>query len=98
MQPIELIDLVINRVGEYQDMGYKKLVEHLKRKNPKLSRGSGSISFTVLEAPLQALNMIYPHEGLGEDDVDDDTDEEIVEEISTNNLGASKWIAFNQCW
>ena len=36
---------------------------------PKLSRGSGSISFTVLEAPLQALNMIYPHEGLGEDDV-----------------------------
>ena len=71
VQPIELIDLVINRVGEYQDMGYKKLVEHLKRKNPKLSRGSGSISFTVLEAPLQALNMIYPHEGLGEDVVDD---------------------------
>ena len=72
VQPIELIDLVINRVGEYQDMGYKKLVEHLKRKNPKLSRGSGSISFTVLEAPLQALNMIYPHEGLEEDVVDDD--------------------------
>jgi len=72
IQPIELIDLVINQIGDYQDMGYKKLVDHLKRTNPKLTRGSGSISFTVLEAPLQALNMIYPHEGLAEDDVDSD--------------------------
>jgi len=72
MEPLELIDLVINHVGDYQDMGYKKLVEHLKRQNPKLSRGSGSISFTVLEAPLQALNMIYPHKGLEADEVDSD--------------------------
>ena len=33
---------------------------------------SGSISFTVLEAPLQALNMIYPHKGLEADEVDSD--------------------------
>ena len=53
MDPLELIDLVINHVGDYQDMGYKKLIEHLKRQNPKLSRGSGSVSFTVLEAPYK---------------------------------------------
>jgi hypothetical protein len=90
IQPIELIDLVINHVGEYQDMGYKKLVEYLKRKNPKLSRGSGSISFTVLEAPLQALNMIYPHEELEEEDIDDD-----IFPVIYGSKGLSRVMKFN---
>ncbi len=65
VQPIELIDLVINNIGEYQNMGYRKLVEYLKKTNPRFNKSSSSISFTILEAPLQALNMIYPHKGFG---------------------------------
>jgi len=90
IQPIELIDLVINHVGEYQDMGYKKLVDHLKKTNPKLSRGSGSISFTVLEAPLQALNMIYPHEDLENDNPDAD-----VFPVTYGSKGLSRVMKYN---
>ena len=73
IKPIELIDLVINNIGEYQNMGYKKLVDYLKTKPPpNISTASKSISFTILEAPLQALNMIYPHKGLDEDEIDSD--------------------------
>ena len=73
IKPIELIDLVINNIGEYQNMGYEKLVDYLKTKPPpNISTASKSISFTILEAPLQALNMIYPHKGLDEDKIDSD--------------------------
>ena len=73
IKPIELIDLVINNIGEYQNMGYEKLVDYLKTKPPpNISTASKSISFTILEAPLQALNMIYPHKGLDEDEIDSD--------------------------
>ena len=73
VQPIELIDLVINNIGEYQNMGYEKIVSYLKNKpRPNISTSSKSISFTILEAPLQALNMIYPHKGLDEDEIDSD--------------------------
>jgi hypothetical protein len=71
VKPVELIDLVINNAGDYQNMGYVKLVEHLKRTNTRLQKSTGSISFTILEAPLQALNMIYPHKGLEEEEVED---------------------------
>ena len=72
IQPIELIDLVINNIGEYQNMGYRKLVEYLKKTNPSFNKSSSSISFTILEAPLQALNMIYPHKGLEDSDKNDE--------------------------
>ena len=73
IKPIELIDLVINNIGEYQNMGYEKLVDYLKNKPPpNISTASKSISFTILEAPLQALNMIYPHKGLDKDEIDSD--------------------------
>ena len=72
VQPIELIDLVINNIGEYQNMGYRKLVEYLKKTNPRFNKSSSSISFTILEAPLQALNMIYPHKDLEDSDKNDE--------------------------
>jgi len=72
IKPIELIDLTINNIGEYQNMGYKKLVVYLKNKFPRFNKSSSSISFTILEAPLQALNMIYQHKGLEKEVVDSD--------------------------
>ena len=50
IKPIELIDLVINNIGEYQNMGYEKLVDYLKTKPPpNISTASKSISFTILD-------------------------------------------------
>lgn len=90
VQPIELIDLVINNVGEYQNMGYGKLVEYLKT-NPRFNKSSSSISFTVLEAPLQALNMIYPHKGL----TDDNQDKEDIIPFTYGSKGLARVMKFN---
>jgi len=76
IKPIELIDLTINNIGEYQNMGYNKLVKSLE-KHPRFKKTAKSISFTILEAPLQALNMIYPHKGLLADEPDKDVLKEI---------------------
>jgi len=72
VKPVELIDLTITNIGEYQNIGYRKLVDYLKKKNPRFNKSSSSISFTILEAPLQALNMIYPHKELDDEQNEDD--------------------------
>ena len=91
IQPIELIDLVINNIGEYQNMGYRKLVEYLKKSNPRFNKSSSSISFTILEAPLQALNMIYPHKGL---ENGDENEEDIIP-YTYGSKGLARVMKFN---
>jgi hypothetical protein len=93
IQPIELIDLVINNIGEYQNMGYEKLVEYLKNTNTRFNKFSSSISFTVLEAPLQALNMIYPHKEL-KDVESTATDEDIIP-YTYGSKGLARVMLFN---
>jgi hypothetical protein len=90
IKPIELIDLVINNIGEYQNMGYKKLVKSLE-KNPRFRKSSKSMSFTILEAPLQALNMIYPHKCL----LDEEPDPDLLKEIY-GSQGLATVMEFNE--
>ena len=66
ISPIQLIDLTLTNIGDYQSMAYNKLLDYLKnnkgkRNKPVISSESGGISFTALEAPLQILNMVYPY-------------------------------------
>ena len=90
IKPIELIDLTINNIGEYQNMGYGKLVKSLE-KNPRFNKSAKSISFTILEAPLQALNMVYPHKGLLEDEPGSDVLKEIY-----GSQGLKRVMEFNK--
>ena len=67
-----LIDLTMCNIGSYQNMGYEKLVIFLKKQHPILNKPTAGMPYTILEAPLQALNMIYPHEHLEKDDINED--------------------------
>ena len=67
-----LVDLLLNNIGQYQNIGYNKLIAFLKMKYKVLNKPSAGIPYTVLEAPLQALNMIYPDDKLENENIDED--------------------------
>ena len=71
VKPIELLDLLITNIGDYQQQAYDYILESLKKKNPRFESGSGGMSYTVLEAPLQILNIAYPDSEMG-DSIDED--------------------------
>ena len=72
VNPIELLDLSIVNTGDYQKRGYAFILESLKTKYPILNDPNKGLPYTVLESPLQALNMIYPHTEMDDEDRDDD--------------------------
>jgi len=72
INPIELLDLSIVGVGDYQEKAYNFILESLSKKYTTLKDPTKGLSYTVLESPLQALNMIYPHDEMELEDRDDD--------------------------
>ena len=65
------MDLVLTNIGEYQQRGYDFIVNSLKKKYPALNNPSKGLSYTMLESPLQCLNMVYPHTDLDTLEFDD---------------------------
>jgi len=72
VEPIQLLDLTITDIGTYQGMAYDIIVDFLKERHESLSDPRKGLPYPVLDAPLQALNMIYPHAGLNEDEGSND--------------------------
>ena len=70
IQPIHLLDLTIIPIGTYQEMGYTFILNQLQEKYPILKDPNKGLPYTVLDSPLQALNMIYPHKDLQKEEVD----------------------------
>lgn len=66
IQEIEYLDLCIVPVGSYQKKIYKKIVTEMKSKQKKnkkempTSENMEKFGYTVLQKPLEALNMVYP--------------------------------------
>ena len=75
INPLEILDLTIVDIGEYQKRGYDLIIQSLK-KNKKykiLNNPNKGIPYTVLDAPLQALNMVYPDIELENENREEDT-------------------------
>jgi len=62
IDPLALLDLVLVPVGEYQGRGYEAILSAIK--SAELDGVRRGLSYTVLDPPLQALNMIFPHKNL----------------------------------
>ena len=73
-EPIKYIKTYNTNLGEYQAKGYERIIEEMKEKSYEQYTTSGqvrrmptfenmeSFGYTVLQNPLQALNMVYPSE------------------------------------
>jgi superfamily II DNA or RNA helicase len=63
--PIQYLDLFINNIGgTLQEKAYNILIKKLKKENPVLEKKNKGIQYTVIDGPLQLLNMVYPNQKL----------------------------------
>ena len=73
---IKYIDVYTNPIGDVQEMGYQYIIDFLKQKNMSFTTKKGelrempdfeeleSFGYTLLQTPLQALNIVYPLDSL----------------------------------
>jgi len=66
IQPLEHLDVFVNTCGSYQEKGYNYILSEIKTNIEKTKGGMvgfenmDSFGYTILQKPLQALNIIYP--------------------------------------
>lgn len=70
VQPLEHLDVYVNVCGTFQEKGYNYILSSIKEKAGKTKAGlpsfenMDSFGYTVLQKPLQALNIVYPNKML----------------------------------
>lgn len=70
VQPLELIDVYLNKIGSYQQKGYEYIIGLLKNKRTDDDDELPSFEnmetkgYTMLQKSIQSLNMIYPDDRL----------------------------------
>jgi len=66
VQPLEHLDVYVNQCGTYQEKGYNYILSEIKTNIEKTKGGMtgfenmDSFGYTILQKPLQALNIVYP--------------------------------------
>jgi hypothetical protein len=75
---LKRIDVYLTQIGEYQNLGYKYIIDQLKEKQITITTKKGivrnmpafedmeSFGYTLLQTPLEALNIVYPVDNLEE--------------------------------
>ena len=72
VQPLEHVDVYVNVAGSYQQKVYDYIIDQIKEKSGKTKQGLPSFEnmdafgYTMLQKPLQALNMVYPNKSFDE--------------------------------
>jgi len=68
LQNIAFLSLYLNEIGEYQNKGYAYVLSKLKQKQEFKKTTAfdqlEAFGYTMLQKPLEALNMIYPEDKL----------------------------------
>ena len=75
--PVKKLSLFLTAIGKYQEMGYKYIIDRLRSREEgyKMTRKGTqrkvaafselrSFGYTDLQIPIEALNIIYPYDGL----------------------------------
>lgn len=66
-EPIRHLDLIYINIGEMQQKIYDGIIDNLKSKNASLNDPTKGIQYTILDGPLQSLNMTYPTSNIKKD-------------------------------
>ena len=67
-----IIPMFLSSIGETQLYGYKCIINYLKREQQQLTNDAlkfenmETFGYTILQKPIEALNMVYPVDGLKE--------------------------------
>jgi hypothetical protein len=69
-QPIIHLDLVITSLKEDQDKYYNFIIEKTREVHPELNNPNKGIQYTIIDAPQQALNIVYPNKDIDTGSID----------------------------
>ena len=64
---IKKLHIYLTQIGEYQAYGYKYIIDNLRGKKSKQKlgfKGVKAFGYSDLQLPIEALNIVYPYEGL----------------------------------
>ena len=64
IQGIEFISLYLTKIGDYQQKGYEYIKDSIKTKQGLNFENLDAFGYTILQKPIEALNMIYPDKRL----------------------------------
>jgi hypothetical protein len=73
IQPLEHLDVYLTNCGSFQQLGYNYIINNIKETASKKPDGLPNFNnldtfgYTILQKPLQALNMLYPTKVLREE-------------------------------
>ena len=87
---IEMLSLFMVKIGEIQNLGYNKIIESTKNdienndQNTQNFQDMGKLGYTILQRPLEALNIIYPSKDLLENKNIKKSD--LVGSVGLNNI------------
>jgi hypothetical protein len=100
--PLKYINVYTNKIGEYQSNGYKFIIDYMKQRSYDTYNKYGEIremptfenmesfGYTLLQTPLEALNIVYPNTDMDKmNDITDVNAEQIISDIVGKN-GLSK--------
>ena len=68
-EPLQYIDVYTNIIGEYQKIGYLYILNSVLNKDKGLEENImpdniEKFGYSILQPPLEALNIVYPTENL----------------------------------
>jgi hypothetical protein len=100
--PLKYINVYTNKIGDYQSRGYKFIIDYMKQRSYDTYNKYGEIrempsfenmesfGYTLLQTPLEALNIVYPNTDMDKmKDIADVNAEQIISNIVGKN-GLSK--------
>ena len=82
------IPIFINKIGDYQEKGYRVVIEDLKNKASDQFEDMDTFKYTLLMAPIEALNIVYPY-----DEADDPSD---IAQTITGKSGLSRVMSYKE--
>jgi hypothetical protein len=97
---LNITNVYLKNIGEYQNYGYKYIINYLKNKNNVITTNKGlqrnmiafenmdSFGYTILQKPLESLIITYPYEGL-ENIIMNEQSLELTPSLSQQTAGLS---------
>ena len=78
IEGLQHINVYLNTIGEYQYSGYEYILNNTVA-NPKMDDAIGlenmeKFGYTIIQPPLEALNIVYPQNGVSAEEVVDSED------------------------
>ena len=61
------VPVYMNTVGDYQLQSYNQIIENLRKTDMQAFNDLDSFGYTMLQGPIEALNMVYPTDDSSDD-------------------------------